>query len=232
MPTCSRRRFFATAAGCAALTLRAAEPPPLPAFPVGVCDWMILKRQKLGAFKRAREIGADGVEVDMGGLGDRPTFDNKLADQVVRDQFLAEADSLGLRICSIAMSGFYAQSFAERDGIERVVQDAIDTTVAMGAKTIFLPLGVRSDLAAHPELRPAVMGRNLPDPRQQSRRRLARKRSGDRPAGREEDAHQPRLAGLARGGAIARRRRWPQRPRQLRCQRPHAQAGVSQRLSR
>jgi sugar phosphate isomerase/epimerase len=159
MPTCSRRRFFATAAGCAALTLRAAEPPPLPAFPVGVCDWMILKRQKLGAFKRAREIGADGVEVDMGGLGDRPTFDNKLADQVVRDQFLAEADSLGLRICSIAMSGFYAQSFAERDGIERVVQDAVDTTVAMGAKTIFLPLGVRSDLAAHPELRPAVMGR-------------------------------------------------------------------------
>lgn len=159
MPTCSRRRFFATAAGCAALTLRAAEPPPLPAFPVGVCDWMILKRQKLGAFKRASEIGADGVEVDMGGLGDRPTFDNKLADQVVRDQFLAEADSLGLRICSIAMSGFYAQSFAERDGIERVVQDAIDTTVAMGAKTIFLPLGVRSDLAAHPELRPAVMGR-------------------------------------------------------------------------
>ena len=106
MPTCSRRRFFATATGCAALTLRAAEPPPLPAFPVGVCDWMILKRQKLGAFKRAREIGADGVEVDMGGLGDRPTFDNKLADQVVRDQFLAEADSLGLRICSIAMSGF------------------------------------------------------------------------------------------------------------------------------
>jgi len=132
---------------------------PLPAFPVGVCDWMILKRQKLGAFKLAIEIGADGVEVDMGGLGDRPTFDNKLADRVVRDQFLAEADSLGLRICSIAMSGFYAQSFAERDGIERVVQDAIDTTVAMGAKTIFLPLGVRSDLAAHPELRPAVMGR-------------------------------------------------------------------------
>jgi len=159
MPACSRRRFFATAASCTALTLRAAEPPPRPAFPVGVCDWMILKRQKLGAFKLTSEIGADGVEVDMGGLGDRPTFDNKLADHVVRDQFLAEADSLGLQICSIAMSGFYAQSFAERDGIERVVQDAIDTTVSMGAKTIFLPLGVRSDLAAHPELRPAVIGR-------------------------------------------------------------------------
>jgi hypothetical protein len=30
---------------------------------------MILKRQKLGAFKLAAEIGADSVEVDMGGLG-------------------------------------------------------------------------------------------------------------------------------------------------------------------
>jgi sugar phosphate isomerase/epimerase len=57
------------------------------------------------------------------------------------------------------MSGFYAQSFAEREGIGRVVQDAIDTSVAMGVSTIFLPLGVRSDLAAHPELRPAVVDR-------------------------------------------------------------------------
>lgn len=164
MPVVSRRRLLAAslAGGTAVATglePASAAPPPRPRFPVGVCDWMLLKRQRLGAFKLAAEIGADGVEVDMGGLGDRPTFDNKLADAAVREQFLAEADALGLRISSIAMSGFYAQSFAERDGIDRVVQDAIDTTVAMGATTIFLPLGVRSDLAAHPELRPAVVDR-------------------------------------------------------------------------
>ena len=162
MPAVSRRTILtgSVATACLAATnpCRADAPPPL-RFPVGVCDWMILKRQKLGAFKLAHEIGADGVEVDMGGLGDRPTFDNKLADPAVRDQFLTEATSLGLRICSIAMSGFYAQSFAERDGIDRVVQDTIDTAVAMGVTTIFLPLGVRSDLAARPELRPAVVER-------------------------------------------------------------------------
>lgn len=160
----SRRDWLALAATTAATAIgprevAAARATPLPGFPVGVCDWMILKRQRLGAFKLAAEIGADGVEVDMGGLGDRPTFDNKLADPAVRDQFLAEANVCGLRICSIAMSGFYAQSFAEREGIERVVQDAIDTTVAMGATTIFLPLGVRSDLVQHPALRPAVVER-------------------------------------------------------------------------
>lgn len=161
MPALSRRDWFAVAAvtAIASRGATAAQEVPQPGFPVGVCDWMILKRQKLGSIKLAAEIGADGVEVDMGGLGDRPTFDNKLADPAVRDEFLAEAAARNLRICSIAMSGFYAQSFAERAGIERVVQDAIDTTVAMGVKTIFLPLGVRSDLVLHPELRPAVVER-------------------------------------------------------------------------
>ncbi len=164
MDPMSRRRWLATTAASVAAARvisgsATAALPPLPRFPVGVCDWMILKRQKLGAFKLTADIGADGVEVDMGGLGDRPTFDNKLTDPAVRDQFLNEAESLGLRVCSIAMSGFYAQSFAEREGIARVVQDAIDTTVAMGVTTIFLPLGVRSDLVQHPDLRPAVVAR-------------------------------------------------------------------------
>ena len=58
---------------------------------IGVCDWMILKRQKLGAFQRTHEIGADGLELDMGGLGSRDTFDNKLLDPVERRNQLAEA---------------------------------------------------------------------------------------------------------------------------------------------
>lgn len=120
---------------------------------------MILKRQRLGAFQTTKDIGADGVEVDIGGLGQRPTFDNQLAKPEVRDQFLAEADKLGLHICSIAMSGFYAQSFAERDGVGRMVQDCIDTMVAMKVKTAFLPLGVQGDLVQHPHLRPAVVER-------------------------------------------------------------------------
>jgi sugar phosphate isomerase/epimerase len=120
---------------------------------------MILKRQKLGAFPLAREIGADGVEVDMGGLGQRETFDSQLADPAVRRQFLDAARDNGLEICSLAMSGLYAQSFAERPTYERMVQDCVDTAVAMGVKVAFLPLGVPSDLVKRPELRPAVVER-------------------------------------------------------------------------
>src|SRR5215831_8696647 len=97
---------------------------------ISVCDWMILKRQKLGAFQLTKEIGADGVEVDMGSLGDRDTFDNKLADPAVRQQFLDKARELGLEICSLAMSGFYAQSLADRPTAQKMVQDCLDTMKA------------------------------------------------------------------------------------------------------
>ena len=120
---------------------------------------MILKRQKLGAFQLTREIGADGVEVDMGSLGERETFDNQLAKPEVRQQFLDQARELGLEICSLAMSGFYAQSFAERPTVPRMVQDCLETMKLMNVKVAFLPLGVRGDLVKHPELRPAVVER-------------------------------------------------------------------------
>src|SRR5262245_27369661 len=47
-------------------------------YKIGICDWMILKRQRLGAFQLTKDIGADGVEVDMGSLGQRETFENAL----------------------------------------------------------------------------------------------------------------------------------------------------------
>jgi sugar phosphate isomerase/epimerase len=140
------------------------NPSPAPSvadqrYKVSVCDWMILKRQKLGAFQLARDIGADGVEVDMGGLGDRETFDNQLAKPELRQQFLDKARELNLQISSIAMSGFYAQSFAERPTVPQMVQDCIDTMKGLNVKVAFLPLGVKGDLVKHPELRPAIVER-------------------------------------------------------------------------
>ncbi len=132
----------------------------VPRYRIGVCDWMILRRQHVGAFSRAREIGADGVEVDMGGLGDRETFNSKLFDPVERRRFLDASAENEVKVCSIAMSGFYGQSFAEREGVvERMARDCINTMNLMGVKVAFLPLGVPSNLAENPELRPAVVDR-------------------------------------------------------------------------
>lgn len=128
-------------------------------YKIAVVDLMILKRQKLGAFQLTKDIGADGLEIDMGGLGNRETFDNQLAIPEIRQQFLNKAKELNLKICSLAMTGFYAQSFATHPTYERMVQDCIDTMKAMNVKIAFLPLGVQGDLVKNPELRPAIVQR-------------------------------------------------------------------------
>jgi L-ribulose-5-phosphate 3-epimerase len=166
----SRRRFLGSAAAVVGAGLSplgriawAAEPataaPRDYRYKIGICDWMIYKRQKLGAFKWTKQIGADGVEVDMGSLSKRETFASALADPAVRKQFLDTARESGLEICSIAMSAFYAQSFAERPTVPRMIQDCIDTMVNMSVKVAFLPLGVMSDLVLRPHHRPAVVER-------------------------------------------------------------------------
>lgn len=161
-----RRRFLVSAATAAAVLWISGGVKALagsvrrePRYRIGVCDWMILKRQKLGAFGKAMQIGCDGVEVDMGGLGNRPTFDNKLTDPALRKTFLDTAAADGLSICSLAMSAFYAQSFSGRPGVPEMVKGCIDLMKEMGVKVAFLPLGIRDDLVKHPEVRPAVVKR-------------------------------------------------------------------------
>ncbi|WEA03234.1 sugar phosphate isomerase/epimerase family protein [Mucilaginibacter sp. SJ] len=128
-------------------------------YKVAVVDLMILKRQKLGAFQLAKDIGADGVEVDMGGLGDRETFDNQLANDSIRKVFLSKAKELNLEIPSMGMTGFFAQSFAERPTAIKAATDCINTMNKMGVKVGFLPMGIKGDLVKFPELRPAIVSR-------------------------------------------------------------------------
>lgn len=112
-----------------------------PQYQVAACDWMMLKRQKLGEFQLAKDIKADGVEVDMGPLGQRVLFDNKLRDPQFQQLFRHTADSLGIQVPSIAMSGFFAQSFLKRENYKDLVQDCLNTMDVMGARVAFLPLG-------------------------------------------------------------------------------------------
>lgn len=110
-------------------------------YQVGVCDWMVLKRQKLGEFKLARELGCDGLEMDMGGLGRRDSFDNKIRQPEMARLFRHTADSLEIKVGAVAMSGFYGQSFAAKQSWKWLVEDCLNTMQTMQAKVAFLPLG-------------------------------------------------------------------------------------------
>lgn len=108
---------------------------------IAACDWMMLKRQKLGEFQLAKDIKADGIEMDMGPLGKREQFDNKLREAHFQQLFRHTADSLGIAVPSMAMSGFFAQSFLKRENYKDLVQDCLQSMDVMGAKVAFLPLG-------------------------------------------------------------------------------------------
>ncbi len=148
---------------------------------ISCCDWMMLKRQKLGVICLSKEINADGLEMDMGPLGKRILFENRFrpsadslsvgrkdysdpANGISIDRktgipeaeiFKKAADSLGIRVSSIAMSGFYAQNLLRRtfadgkelteaernDNYRSLMQDCLNTMRLFGAKVAFLPLG-------------------------------------------------------------------------------------------
>jgi alpha-L-rhamnosidase len=128
-------------------------------YKIGLIDLMLLKRQKPGAVTLTGELGADGLELDMGGLGKRETFDNALADSTVRQQFISEAQKQNIEFTSLAMTGFYAQSFADRPTVPKMIEDCITTMKQLNVKVAFLPLGVEGDLKKYPERRPAIIER-------------------------------------------------------------------------
>ena len=110
-------------------------------YKIAVCDWMILKRQKIGSFQLVHELKGDGVELDMGSLGKREMFDNKLREPHFQQLFRETAQNYNLEVPSIAMSGFYGQSFLDRANYKELVRDCLDAMKVMGAKVAFLPLG-------------------------------------------------------------------------------------------
>lgn len=128
-------------------------------YKVGLIDLMLLKRQKLSAVALAKELTADGLEVDMGGLGNRPTFDNKLLTDSIRQQYLKAAKENGIELFSLAMTGYYAQSFCGREEYLQSISDCIKTMQLMGIQTAFLPMGVQCDIASGPGIRDSVISR-------------------------------------------------------------------------
>jgi sugar phosphate isomerase/epimerase len=126
---------------------------------IAAVDLMMLKRQKVGAIQLASQVGVQGLEVDMGGLGNRPTFDNQLLNDSIRAVFIQQAKAFNISFCSLSMSGYYAQSFCGREAYLQSIEDCIQTMKLMSVKVGFLPMGVQCDLVKHPELMGAVISR-------------------------------------------------------------------------
>src|SRR5687767_4017614 len=114
-------------------------------YKIAASDWMMLKRQTPGALTRAKECELDGVEVDMGPLGKRPDFENKLRDDDFRAKYLEQAKSLGLELSSLAISAFYGQPVADHPKAEQFCNDWITLMPQVGTSVGFLPVIFRKE---------------------------------------------------------------------------------------
>ena len=70
-----------------------------------------------------------------------------------------------MAICSLAMSAFYGQSFADHPNADHFVDEWIDSMKAMGVRVGFLPFGVKGNVRDDPAVRAkfvAVLKRAAP----------------------------------------------------------------------
>lgn len=143
-----RRRFIQQSASfiavAASLDWRESTPftAPKRAFSIGGCDWSLGKNSDPAAFAIAKQIGLDGIMVDMG------WEDNNLhlRDKAIQQQYRQAAAANNIKISSIALGVMNGVSYTTEPRTEQWVWDGIDVAKNLGASVLLLAFFSKSDL--------------------------------------------------------------------------------------
>lgn len=111
-------------------------------FKIGACDWSIGKWSNIGAFKVAKEIGVDGIMVDMGGEEN----DLHIRKKEIQKAYLAESLQTGIEISSLALGVYNQIPFHSDPRTEQWVADSIDAASNLNVKVLLLAFFNASDL--------------------------------------------------------------------------------------
>lgn len=132
----TRRQFLARSIQAAALTGCALSCAPLFAgqssrrFKIGACDWSLGKRNDPTAFDLARQIGVDGLQIDMGTIEN----DMLLRRRDVQRQYLEASKRTGVEIASLAEAAFWQAPLKTDARAAKWLSDSIDVCTALGMK--------------------------------------------------------------------------------------------------
>jgi L-ribulose-5-phosphate 3-epimerase len=138
-----------TAASLACAPLRAARSPELSTrrFQLGACDWSIGKAADVDAFRLAREIGLDGLQVSLGSEQN----DLRLRKPEVQQEYLGATKRSGLKIASLALAELNRVPYKSDPRTIQWVADGIDACVALGTKVLLLAFFSKNDLVDDPQ---------------------------------------------------------------------------------
>lgn len=111
-------------------------------FRIGACDWSIGKDSDPQALVLARQIGLDGVMVNMGSVKNNL----HLRDKAVQKIYLETAKNTGVKISSLALGEFNNVPYKSDPQTEEWVWDSIDVASALDAPVILLAFFNKNDL--------------------------------------------------------------------------------------
>lgn len=111
-------------------------------FHIGACDWSIGKNSSIEAFDVARQIGLDGIMVNMGSEKNNL----HLRDLNVQQSFLNASNKTGVKIASLAIGELNNIPYKSDPRTEEWVWDSIDTAKNLGVKVVLLAFFNNNDL--------------------------------------------------------------------------------------
>jgi L-ribulose-5-phosphate 3-epimerase len=152
MNSLNRRDFIRNSlllAGAGSLASYDFKSPAVPrsfTYPIGACDWSIGKTSDPDAFRLAREIGLDGIQVSLG------TAKNNmhLRQPQIQQEFLAASRASGVRIGSMAIGELNNVPYKSESITQEWVHDCIDVAQVLGCKVILLAFFHHGDLRNDP----------------------------------------------------------------------------------
>src|SRR6188768_3381185 len=101
---------------------------------IGACDWSIGKSSDLGAFEVAKQIGLDGIQVNIGSEKN----DLHLRQTSRQQAYLAESKKSKIKIASLAISELNNIPYKSDPRTEQWVEDSIDVAKALNVNVILL----------------------------------------------------------------------------------------------
>ena len=111
-------------------------------FFIGACDWSIGKDSDPTAFDVAKQIGLDGLMVNMGSVKNNL----HLRQKSVQQQFLDASKRTGVKISSLAIGELNNVPYKSDPQTEEWVWDSIDVAEALGVPVILLAFFSKNDL--------------------------------------------------------------------------------------
>ncbi|MHC4644817.1 MAG: sugar phosphate isomerase/epimerase family protein [Planctomycetota bacterium] len=115
---------------------------PLKGFRIGACDWSLGKSSDPGSFEVARQLGLDGLQVNIGGVKN----DLHLRKPDVQKIFLDAARKNKMEIASLCILDLNSVPYKSDPRTEQWVFDGIDVCSSLGARVFMIPFFGRADL--------------------------------------------------------------------------------------